>query len=69
MVVSGTFIHTPEGKPKVHDWAPAPDPFQPGGNYRHMTACGKESQCVFFTESTGKFDIKMVEDGEAPEKK
>ena len=68
MVVSGTFIHTSEGRPEVR-LGPGSYLFQPGGDYRHTTACGKESECVFFIESTGKFDIKRVEDGKAQERK
>jgi len=34
---------------------------QPGGNYKHTTACDKASDCVFFVQSAGKFDIKVVE--------
>ncbi|MFY9550500.1 MAG: DUF4437 domain-containing protein [Thermoanaerobaculia bacterium] len=59
VVVSGTFIHTPEGKPEVR-LGPGSYLMQPGGNYRHSTGCDKASDCVFFAESKGKFDIKMV---------
>jgi len=68
VVVSGTFIHTPEGKAEVR-LGPGSYLFQPGGNYRHTTACDKASECEIFTESKGKFDIKPVEEGKAPEKK
>jgi hypothetical protein len=33
---------------------------QPGGNYRHTTSCDKASECVFFVESSGPFDLKPV---------
>lgn len=60
VIISGTFIHTPQGKPSVN--LPAGSYLvQPGGDYVHTTACGKESECVFFTESTGAFDLKPVE--------
>ncbi len=43
-------------------------PFLPGdrlrrkkSNYKHTTACDKASDCVFFTQSSGKFDLKVVE--------
>ncbi len=36
---------------------------QPGGNYRHTTSCDKASECLFFVESSGKFDLKPVEVG------
>jgi hypothetical protein len=41
---------------------------QPGGNYRHTTSCDKASECLFFVESKGAFDLKLVEveAGKAP---
>ena len=42
---------------------------QPGGNYRHTTTCDKASECVFFVESSGAFDLKPVAGGPAPAKK
>jgi hypothetical protein len=42
---------------------------QPGENYRHTTTCGKASECVFFMESEGAFDLKPVAAGNAPAKK
>ena len=42
---------------------------QPVGNYRHTTACDKASECLFFVESNGSFDLKPVEAGKAPGKK
>src|SRR6267143_1412984 len=47
--VSGTFIHTPEGKPEVR-LGPGSYLMQPGGNYRHTTSCDKASECLFFIE-------------------
>jgi hypothetical protein len=38
---------------------------QPGGNYRHTTSCDKASECLFFVESNGAFDLKLVEPGKA----
>lgn len=35
---------------------------QPGGNYRHITSCGKDSECVFFVESDGPFDLKLAQE-------
>ena len=67
VIVSGTFIHTPEGKPEVR-LGPGSYLMQPGG-YRHATGCDKASECVFFTESNGKFDLKPVGEGKAPAKK
>lgn len=67
VVVSGTFIHTPEGKPEVR-LGPGSYLLQPA-KYRHTTGCDKASECVFFAEGKGKFDIKMVDAAKAPEKK
>jgi anti-sigma factor ChrR (cupin superfamily) len=59
--ISGTYIQAPEGKPEV--WlGPGSYMMQPGGNYRHTTSCDKASDCVFFVESTGKFDLMLVQD-------
>jgi quercetin dioxygenase-like cupin family protein len=68
VIVSGTFIHGPEGKPEAGLTAGSYLK-QPGGNYRHTTKCDKGSECLFFIESGGKFDIKMVDEGKAPAKK
>jgi len=35
---------------------------QPDGDYRHRTSCGMNSDCVFFVESAGAFDMLVVED-------
>jgi hypothetical protein len=67
-IVSGTFIHGPEGKPEVR-LGPGSYLMQPGGNYRHTTSCDKASECVFFAESNGKFDLKPVGAAKAPAKK
>jgi anti-sigma factor ChrR (cupin superfamily) len=62
VVISGTFIHTPEGKPEVR-LGPGSYLLQPGGTYRHTTACDKSSDCMVFTQSKGKFDIIPVDAG------
>jgi quercetin dioxygenase-like cupin family protein len=68
VVISGTFIHTPEGKPEIR-LGPGSYFLQPGGNYKHTTACDKASDCLFFTQSDGKFDLKPVKAAtKAPEK-
>ncbi|MGH9317669.1 MAG: DUF4437 domain-containing protein [Thermoanaerobaculia bacterium] len=67
VVLSGTLVHGPEGKPEVK-LGPGSYLKQPR-NYRHSTTCDKASECLFFIEGSGKFDIKMVEEGKAPEKK
>lgn len=59
VILSGTVIHVPEGKPEVR--LPANSYlFDPPG-YRHSTKCDAASDCVFFLEGDGKFDIKMVD--------
>ena len=63
--VSGTYIQAPEGKAEVR-LGPGSYMMQPGGNYRHTTSCDKTSECVFFVESNGTFDLKLVEAGKAP---
>jgi anti-sigma factor ChrR (cupin superfamily) len=60
VVISGTWIHTPEGKPEVR-LGPGSYMMQPGGNYRHTSACDKASECVCFIESSGAFDMTPVE--------
>jgi hypothetical protein len=65
--VSGTYIQQPEGKPEFR-LGPGSYLMQPGGNYRHTTSCDKGSECLFFVESSGAFDLKLVEAG-APAKK
>jgi anti-sigma factor ChrR (cupin superfamily) len=68
VIVSGTYIQAPEGKPEFR-LGPGSYLMQPGGNYRHTTSCDKASECVFFVESNGKFDLKMVDEAKAPAKK
>ena len=58
--ISGTYIQAPEGKPEVR-LGPGSYMMQPGGNYRHTTTCDKASDCVFFVESSGAFDLKPVD--------
>jgi Domain of unknown function (DUF4437) len=54
--VSGLYIQGPEGKPEFR-LGPGSYLMQPGGNYRHTTACDKASECLFYAESEGKFDL------------
>jgi beta-alanine degradation protein BauB len=63
--VSGTYIQAPDGKPEFR-MGPGAYLMQPGGNYRHTTSCDKASECLFFVESKGAFDLKLVEAGKAP---
>ena len=60
VVISGTYMQTPEGKAEER-MGPGSYVFQPGGNYKHISACDKSSECVLFIESIGKFDLKPVE--------
>jgi len=59
VIVSGTYIQAPEGKPEFR-LGPGSYFLQPGGNYRHTTTCDKTSDCVFLVESKGPFDFKPV---------
>jgi len=59
VIVSGTYIQAPEGKPEFR-LGPGSYFMQPGGNYRHTTTCDQASDCVFLVESKGKFDLKPV---------
>src|SRR5262245_16664917 len=62
VIVSGTYIQAPEGKPEFR-LGPGSYFMQPGGDYRHTTACDQASDCVFFVESRGPFDLKPVAAG------
>lgn len=57
--LSGTYIQAPEGKAEVR-LGPGSYMMQPGGDYRHTTSCDPASDCVFFVESDGAFDLKPV---------
>jgi anti-sigma factor ChrR (cupin superfamily) len=59
VIVSGTFLQTPEGKAQVK-LGPGSYLLQPGGSYKHTTGCDKGSDCVFFTQAEGKFDLLPV---------
>jgi quercetin dioxygenase-like cupin family protein len=66
VIVSGTYIQGPEGAPEFR-LGPGSYLMQPGGNYRHTTSCDKASECVFFVESDGAFDLRVVaENAPAP---
>jgi anti-sigma factor ChrR (cupin superfamily) len=66
VVLSGTFVQAPEGKPEFR-LGPGSYVMQPGGNYKHTTACDKASECLFFVQGMGKFDLKPVEAPKAAE--
>ncbi len=69
VIVSGTFVQGPEGKPEFR-LGPGSYLMQPGGSYKHTTSCDKASECVIFSQSTGKFDFRVTDAGKAaPEKK
>ena len=57
VIVSGTYIQGPEGKPTFR-LGPGSYLMQPGGQYRHTTSCDQASDCVFFVESKGAFDLQ-----------
>jgi quercetin dioxygenase-like cupin family protein len=59
VIISGTVIHGPEGKPEVR-LGPGSYLTDPSG-YKHTTKCDAASECTFFLEGDGPFDIKMVE--------
>ncbi|HEX9149526.1 MAG TPA: DUF4437 domain-containing protein [Thermoanaerobaculia bacterium] len=57
VIVSGTYIQRPEGKPEFR-LGPGSYLMQPGGSYRHTTSCDQASECLFFVESNGAFDLQ-----------
>ncbi len=67
VILSGTYVQAPEGKPEFR-LGPGSYFLQPGGNYRHTTSCDPSSECVFFVESKGKFDLKPVQAATAAKK-
>lgn len=58
VIVSGTYIQSPEGKPEFR-LGPGSYLLQPGRAYRHTTSCDQASECVFFVESNGAFDLHV----------
>jgi hypothetical protein len=62
--VSGTYTQEPHGAPVVH-LGPGSFMMQPGGDYLHRTSCHADSDCVFFVESAGAFDMFAVKDSPA----
>jgi hypothetical protein len=57
VIVSGTYIQGPEGKPEFR-LGPGSYLMQPGGSYWHTTSCDPASECLFFVESGGAFDLQ-----------
>jgi len=63
VIVSGTYIQGPDLQQEFR-LGPGSYLLQPGGNYRHTTSCDPASECLFFVESDGAFDLHPVETGE-----
>ena len=59
VILSGTYVQAPEGKPAFR-LGPSSYLMQPGGDYRHTTDCEPASECVFFAESSGAFDLHWI---------
>lgn len=55
-----TFLQAPDGQSEFR-LGPGSYLMQPGGNYRHTTGCDKVSECVFFVESDGAFDLHLAQ--------
>jgi hypothetical protein len=68
VIVSGTYIQAPEGG-KEFRIGPGSFFLQPGADYRHTTSCDTASDCVFYLESEGAFDLLVVDSGKAAPKK
>lgn len=65
VIVSGTYLQGPEGMPEFR-LGPGSYLLQPGGSYRHTTSCDQASECLFFVESDGAFDLHPATDESAP---
>jgi anti-sigma factor ChrR (cupin superfamily) len=65
VIVSGTYIQGPDGQQEFR-LGPGSYLLQPGGNYRHTTSCDQASDCLFFFESDGAFDLLPVATGQNP---
>ena len=59
VILSGTYIQGPEGQPEFR-LGPSSYLMQPGGTYRHTTSCDAASECIFFVESNGAFDLHLA---------
>ena len=60
VIISGTYVQAEEGKPEFR-LGPGSYLLQPGGQYKHTTRCDQASDCVFFVESKGPFDLHLAE--------
>ena len=56
VIVTGTYIQAPDAKPEFR-LGPGSYLMQPGGHYRHTTSCDAASDCIFYVESDGAFDL------------
>ena len=61
VIVSGTYNQAPDRAPMFH-LGRGSYLMQPGRDYRHTTSCGTSEDCVFFVESDGGFDLRVVAD-------
>ena len=59
VIVTGTYIQGPDGKPEFR-LGPGSYLMQPGGGYRHTTRCDAASECIFYVESDGAFDLRSA---------
>lgn len=58
VMISGTMTITPDGgSPKE---LPAGSYLMMPGGVKHSTGCKAGADCVFFSEGSGKFDVKIV---------
>lgn len=60
VIVSGTYIQQPNGSSEFR-LGPGSFLMQPGGNYRHVTRCATDAECMFFFESEGPFDLHAAQ--------
>jgi beta-alanine degradation protein BauB len=60
VIVSGTYIQQPDGSPEFR-LGSGSYLMQPGSDYRHVTRCSADADCVFYFESEGAFDLHVVQ--------
>jgi len=56
VVISGTLLHTETDGTELR-LGPGSYCFTPGGSV-HSTGCAKDSDCLFYEEQPGRFDLK-----------
>ena len=64
VIVSGTYIQGPKEARVSPRSRLLPDAAR--RNYWHTTSCDKASECLFFVEGTGKFNLELMDTGKAP---